>query len=141
MHEFGQIVRFVIARLKLKGRRVKIGFDTTEDLTWMKYSHNLRPSVYDKNILSWQFLNVSIVEPFYLPLMSIPYRQIDDLDTLVIDLLNYIKTLSIIVDLILFDRGFYHAHLIDYLNGTKKGYSWPYLILVPEREAQKPICT
>lgn len=137
MHEFEQNVRFAIAKLKLKGRRVKIGFDTTEDLTWMEYSHNLRPSVYDKPILSWQFLNVSIIEPFYLPLMSIPYRQIDDLDSLVIDLLKYIRTLPVIVDLILFDRGFYHAHLIDYLNGVKRGYSWPYLMLVPEREAQK----
>lgn len=135
MHEFEQDVRFAVAKLKLK--RVKIGFDTTEDLTWMTYNHNLRPSVYDKNILSWQFLNVSIVEPFYLPLMSIPYRQTDNLDKLVIDLLCYIRTLPFIVDLILFDRGFYHAHLIDYLNNIKGGKPWPYLMLVPERKAQK----
>jgi hypothetical protein len=135
MHEFEANVRFAIAKLNLK--RVKLGFDTTEDLTWMKYSHNLRPSVYDHPVLSWQYLNVGIIEPFYLPLMSVPYRQIDDLDNLVIDLLNYVKTLPIIVDLILFDRGFYHAHLIDYLNNIKGGKPWPYLIFVPEREAQK----
>lgn len=135
MHEFEDVVRFAIVELKLK--RVKIGLDTTEDLTWMKYTHNLRPSVYDHPLMSWQFLNVSIVDPFYLPLMSIPYRQIDDLDSLVIDLLNYIRTLPIIVDLILFDRGFYHAHLIDYLNNKKGGRPWPYLILVLEREAQE----
>lgn len=135
MHEFEQVVRFAVAKLRLK--RVKLGFDTTEDLTWMGYSHNLRPSVYDHPTLSWQYLNVSMVEPFYLPLMSIPYRQIDDLDSLVIDLLNYIRTLSITVDLILFDRGFYHAHLIDYLNNKKGRNPWPYLMLVPEREAQK----
>src|SRR6266540_6108668 len=114
MHEFEEIVRFALAELKLK--RVKIGFDTTEDLTWMKYTHNLRYSVYDNPTLSWQYLNLSIIDPVYLPLMSIPYRQIDDLDSLVIDLLNYIRSLPIIIDLILFDRGFYHAHLIDYLN-------------------------
>ena len=135
MHEFEQVVRFAIAKLNLK--KVKLGFDTTEDLTWMKYSHNLRYSVYDKPLLSWQYLNVSIVEPFYIPLMSIPYRQIDDLDSLVIDLLNYVRTLSITVDLILFDRGFYHAHLIDYLNNLKGKKPWPYLILVPERDPQK----
>jgi hypothetical protein len=135
MHEYEQIVRFAIAKLNLKN--VKLGFDTTEDVTWMSFSHNLRYSVYDTPLMSWQFLNVSIVEPFYLPLMSVPYRQIDDLDSLVIDLLNYIKTLPIIVDLILFDRGFYHAHLIDYLNGMNRGYSWPYLILVQEREPQR----
>jgi len=135
MHEFEKIVRFAIAKLNLK--RVKIAFDTTEDLTWSKGNYNNRTSVYEHPLLSWQYLNVSIVEPCFIPLMSIPYRQIDDLDSLVIDLLNYIKTLPIIVDLILFDRGFYHAHLIDYLNGNKRGYSWPYLMLVPEREAQK----
>jgi hypothetical protein len=135
MHEFERNVRFAIAKLKFK--RVKIGFDTTEDLTWIKQGFNLRPSVYDHPLLSWQFLNVSIVEPFYLPLMSIPYRQIDDLDKLVIDLLCYIRTLPIIVDLILFDRGFYHSHLIDYLNNAKGGKPWPYLILVPKRATQK----
>jgi len=134
MREFEKEVRFAIVELGLK--RVKIGFDTTEDLTWMKYSHNLRPSVYDHPLLSWQYLNVSIIEPFYLPLMSIPYRQTDNLDNLVIDLLNYIKTLPIIVDLILFDRGFYHAHLIDYLDGKKRGWSWHYLMLVQERKLQ-----
>lgn len=135
MHEFEQVVRFATAKLNLK--KVKLGFDTTEDLTWMKDDYNLRPSVYDHPVNSWQYLNVSIVEPFYLPLMSVPYRQIDDLDSLVIDLLNYIRTLSIIVDLILFDRGFYHAHLIDYLNSIKKGKPYPYLILVPKRSPQK----
>lgn len=138
MHEFEENVRFAIAKLKLKNKKVKLGFDTTEDLTWCRTNlHNLRPSIYEHELLSWQFLNVSIVEPFYLPLMGIPYRQIDDLDALVIDLLNYIRTLPIIVDLVLFDRGFYHAHLIDYLNNIKGGKSWPYLILVPQREAQK----
>lgn len=135
MHEFEQVVRFALAKLKTK--KVILGFDTTEDLTWMKYDYNLRYSVYDKPLTSWQYLNVSIIDPFYLPLMSIPYRQIDDIDNLVIDLLNYIETLPITVDLILFDRGFYHAHLIDYLNNVKGGKSWPYLMLVPIREAQK----
>lgn len=135
MHEFEQVVRFAIPKLKLK--RVKIGFDTTEDLTWIKQGFNLRPSVYDHPLMSWQFLNVSIVEPFYFPLMSIPYRQIDDLDSLVINLLNYIEKLPIIVELILFDRGFYHAHLIDYLNNVKGRKPWPYLMLVPERNTQK----
>lgn len=138
MHEFEQNARFAIAKLKLKNKKVKIGFDTTEDLTWCKKGvFNLRPSVYDKPLMSWQFLNVSIIEPFYLPLMSVPYRQLDHLDNLVIDLLCYVKTLPISVDLILFDRGFYHAHLIDYLNGWNRSYSWPYLMLVPQREVQK----
>ncbi len=135
MHEFEQIVRFAIAKLELKN--VKIAFDTTEDETWMNDNYNLRSSSYDEHLPSWQYLNVSIIEPYFIPLMSIPYRQIDDLDLLVIDLLKYIKTLSITIDLILFDRGFYHAHLIDYLENKKGGRPWAYLILVPEREAQQ----
>lgn len=135
MREYECNVRSAIAELKLK--HVKIGFDTTEDVTWIKQGSDLRPSVYNQPLMSWMFLNVSIIDPIYLPLMSVPYRQIDDLDKLVIDLLNYIKTLPITVDLIVLDRGFYHAHLIDYLNGKRREYSYPYLILVPERKAQK----
>jgi len=134
MREFERGVRFAIAKLKLK--RVKIAFDTTEDLTWMKDNHNLRPSAYDKHLPTWQYLNASIVEPYFIPLMSIPYTMLNDLDNLVMDLLKYIKTLPILVDLILFDRGFYHAHLIDYLDGKNRGYSWPYLMLVQERKLQ-----
>jgi hypothetical protein len=137
MREFERVVRFAIARLGLKNRRVRIGFDTTEDLTWCKSNHyNLRPSVYDRPLEAWHFLNVAVIEPYYLPLMSIPYSRLTNLDDLVIDLLNYVKTLPIIVDLILFDRGFYHAYLIDYLEGKKRGWSWPYLILVQERKLQ-----
>ena len=135
MYEFEQNVRFALTNLKLK--RVKIAFDTTEDLTWIKQGFSLRPSVYEHQLLSWQYLNVSIVEPYFIPLMSIPYSLIDNIDSLVIDLLNYVKKLPIIVDLFLFDRGFYHAHLIDYMNNKKGGNPFPYLILVPEREAQK----
>lgn len=42
MREFEKVVRFAIAKLKLK--KVKIAFDTTEDQTWMKDNYNLRPS-------------------------------------------------------------------------------------------------
>lgn len=128
MREFEQIIRFAIPRLKLK--RVKLAFDVTEDLTWMKSSHNLRASAYHKHLPTWQYLNVSVVDPYFVPVMSIPYTALDNLDNLVMDLLNYIRTLPISVDLILFDRGFYHARLIDYLNGENKKDSWPYLILV-----------
>lgn len=134
MHEFEKGVRFAIAKLKLK--RVKIAFDTTEDETWMKEDYNLRPSPYDEHLPTWQYLNVSIVDPYFIPLMSIPYTMLNDLDNLVIDLLKFIKTLPIIVDLVLFDRGFYHAHLIDYLDGKKRGWFWPYLMLVQERKLQ-----
>ncbi len=135
MHEFEKVVRFSVSKLNLK--KVKIAFDTTEDLTWMKSSYNLRPSAYNEHLPAWQYLNVSIVEPCFIPLMSIPYTSLKDLDSLVIDLLKYIKTLSIVVELVLFDRGFYHAHLIDYLNGRNRGYSWHYLMLIPKKKKVK----
>jgi hypothetical protein len=133
--EFEKVVRFAIAEMKLK--KVKIAFDTTEDKTWMKDNYNLRPSSYEKHMPTWQYINVSIVEPYFIPLMSLPYRQIDNLDLLVIELLKYVKKLPIIVDLILFDRGFYHARLIDYMNGKNKNDAWNYLILVPENKKVK----
>ncbi len=134
MREFEREVRFAIAKLKLK--RVKIAFDTTEDPTWMKDDYNLRPSSYNEHAPTWQYLNASIVELCFIPLMSIPYTMLNSLDNLVIDLLKYIKTLPIVVDLVLFDRGFYHAHLIDYLDGKSRGWNWPYLMLVQERKLQ-----
>lgn len=135
MHEFEKGVRFALENLKLK--RVKIAFDTTEDLTWIEQNYNLRASAYDKHLPCWNYLNVSIVDPYFMPLMSIPYTMLDSLDNLVIDLLKYVKTLNFTVDLLLFDRGFYHAYLIDYLNGEKRGWSWKYLMLVPENKKIK----
>jgi hypothetical protein len=133
MHEFEQVVRFAIAKLKLKNKKVKVAFDTTEDLTWCKKKLFLRPSVYEKPQSSWQYLNLSIVEPFFIPLMSIPYTLFDNLDNLVIDLVYFVESLPLKIDLMLFDRGFYHAHLIDFLNSRNHHY----LMLVPERDIQK----
>jgi hypothetical protein len=140
MHEYESVVRWAIPKLKLKNKHVKLGVDVTEDLTWTENgSWNTRPSTHkgQHNIGSWQYLNICIVEPFFLPLMSVPYRQIDDLDALVIDLLNYVRTLPIIVDLVLFDRGFYHAYLIDYLENRRGGKAWPFLIFAKKTDAVK----
>lgn len=140
MREYEFIVRPSIEILDLKNKHVKLGIDVTEDLTWTEHgSWNTRPSTHKGQhyIESWQYLNISIVEPFFLPLMSIPYRQVDDLDTLVIDLLKYAKTLPIIIDLILFDRGFYHAYLIDYLENRRGKESWPFLIFAKKTDAVK----
>jgi len=139
-HEFESIVRWAIPMLGLKNKHVKLGVDVTEDPTWTEHgSWNTRPSAHkgQHHIGSYQYLNIAIVEPFFLPLMSVPYRQIDDLDALVIDLLEYVKTLPIIVDLVLFDRGFYHAYLIDYLENRRGGRAWPFLIFAKRTEAVK----
>ncbi|HLD79537.1 MAG TPA: transposase [Candidatus Nanoarchaeia archaeon] len=126
------LVRKCLSRLRFG--RVKVALDTTEDPYWgKKGGSNSRASVDEKSKESWQFLNLAIVEPYFVPLMSLPYRQTDSLDDLVIDLLQYLKYLPIRTDLVLFDRGFYHARLIDYLEARQI----PYLIFVPRTDAVK----
>lgn len=82
---------------------------------------------------AFEWLVVSMVKPVPLMLMALPYRQGDDLASLAIQLFEYVKSLKVKVDVALFDRGFYNAHLIDYLEGKRKKY----LILVPENEKMK----
>lgn len=134
--EFEKTIRKALKKLKLK--KVKLAIDGTEDPYWGKYgSFNTRARVHEKSDESWQYVTLSIVEPFFLPLMSVPYRQIDDLDTLTIDLLEYARTLPFKIELVLFDRGFYHAHLIDYLENKEDKRPLPYLIFVPKNNAMK----
>ena len=129
--EFEKCVRIV---LKAKGfGRVKLGVDVTEDPYWGENGLcNTRSKAYEKSDESWQYVNLSIVEPYFVPLMSLPYRQVDNLDSLVIDLLEYAKTLPLHVETVLFDRGFYHWYLIDYLESCRGGKPWNYLIFVPK---------
>ena len=134
MKQFEKFVRFSLSKLNVKN--VKIAFDVTEDLTWSKRSVHTRASVYEHHLQSFSFLSVSIVEPYFIPLMSVPYTMFDSLDNLVIDLVEYVRSLPLKIDLALFDRGFYHAHLIDYL--TK--INMPYLIFVPKTKAIKRYC-
>lgn len=65
--------------------------------------------------------------------MSVPYTMFDNLDDLVIDLVGYVQSLPLEINLALFNRGFYHAHLIDYLESV----NMPYLIFVPKTKAIK----
>jgi len=117
---------------------VKVALDVTEDPYWGSGGEfNTRPPVHKDTEQSWQYLTLSIVEPKFFPLMSMPYRQVDDLDDLVIDLLEYLRSLPLRVKLVLFDRGFYHAHLIDYLENRRGGRPWPYLIFVPKNKAMQ----
>ena len=65
--------------------------------------------------------------------MAIPYKQGDDLTAIVKELLDYARSLRIIIEAVLFDRGFYIGDLIQYLNDNKIKY----LIFVPENDAMK----
>ncbi len=131
MRTFEKMSTTIIKKLNLK--RIKVAFDTTEDLTWSKSNYNTRASAYHHELECWNFLNLSIVEPYFIPLMSVPYTMLDNLDNLVMDLVGYLENLNLKPNLILFDRGFYHKHLIDFLNSK----NLPYLILVPKDRAIK----
>ena len=132
--EFEKIVRKSLKALRFGG--VKVAVDVTEEPYWGKKGvYNTRSKVHEKSEESWQYVNLAIVEPRFIPLMSLPYRQIDNLDNLVMDLLEYLRNLPLRIELVLFDRGFYHAHLIDYLESFRGGRPWPYLIFVPKNEA------
>ena len=118
--------------------RVKVAIDCTEEPYWGKNGlHNTRARVHERSDESWQYVNLAIVEPRFVPLMSLPYRQTDNLDSLVIDLLEYLRTLPLNVELVLFDRGFYHWQIIDFLNNCRGGKPLPYLIFVPKNKAMK----
>ncbi len=135
-HEFESSVRMVLKFLRFGS--VKVAIDVTEEPYWGKNgTYNTRAKVHELSDESWQYANLSIVEPYFVPLMSLPYRQVDNLDDLAIDMLEYLRTLPMKINLVLFDRGFYHAHLIDYLESKKTGTPWPYLIFIPKNGAIK----
>lgn len=129
--EFEKGVRQAIKALRLGP--VEVAIDVTEEPYWGKNGvYNTRARAYQKSDESWQYINLSIVNPKFIPLMSLPYRQIDALADLARDLLEYLRSLPLRVKLVLFDRGFYNGEIIDYLENHRGGRSWPYLMLVPK---------
>lgn len=140
MREFEGFVRPSLKELKLENKHVKVGIDVTEDNTWItKGLCNTMPSAHKGNhhINTFQYLNIAITEPFFFPLMSVPYTQLDDLVSLTIYLLKYLKTLPLKVDMVLFDRGFYIAHLIDYMENHRGGKPIPYLMFIKKTDSVK----
>ncbi|MBU3923846.1 MAG: hypothetical protein KJ592_02935 [Nanoarchaeota archaeon] len=140
MKEYEMFVRQSLKELKLENKHVKIGVDVTEDNTWLIHGiRNTRPSTHKGNhhVNTFQYLNIAITEPFFFPLMSVPYTSLNNLTSLTIDLLKYLKTLPLKVDMVLFDRGFYIAHLIDYMENRRGGNPIPYLMFVKKTEPVK----
>ena len=115
--------------------RVTLAIDTTQELYYGNNGKmNVRQVRNEKGAdEAFSYLVLTIVEPKPLPLMAIPYRQGNDLTTLVKELLEYARKLPFIIELILFDRGFYIWDLISYLSSVKLKY----LIFVPQNKAMK----
>ena len=125
--------RKAISRMGLG--KVVLAFDTTQELYYGKNGKlNVRQIKNEKGSTeAFTYLVLSVVEPKPLPLMALPYKQGDDLTNLIKELLKYARTLPFIIELILFDRGFYIWDLISYLSSEKIKY----LIFVPQNKAMK----
>ena len=115
--------------------KIILAVDVTHDLYYGKNGKlNVRQKKYERGTCeAFDYIVLSIVKPRPLPLMALPYRQGDDITKLVIELLEYAKTLSLQIQCVLFDRGFYIGALIDYLSSEKIKY----LIFVPQNSAMK----
>jgi hypothetical protein len=115
--------------------RCTLAVDTTAELYYGKNGKlNVRQKKFEKGTdEAFTYIVISVVSPKPLPLMAIPYRQGDDLTALVKELLEYAKTLSITIQCVLFDRGFYIGDLITYLSSEKIRY----LIFAPQNKAMK----
>jgi hypothetical protein len=115
--------------------RVVLAVDTTQELYYGKKGKlNVRQVKHEKGTgEAFTYVVLSIVEPKPLPLMALPYKQGEDLTVLVKELLEYARKLPFVIELILFDRGFYIWDLISYLSSEKIRY----LIFVPQNKAMK----
>jgi hypothetical protein len=80
----------------------------------------------------FRFITVCLINrDKQIPLMALPVRH-GNQTRLAIELLEYCQTLFKKIRLALFDRGFYIAELIDYLEARRI----PYLILMPEKKGK-----
>ena len=131
--EFEFNTRKAIGRVGLG--RTTLAVDTTQELYYGKNGKlNVRQKKFEKGAdEAFIYVVLSVVKPKPLPLMALPYKQGDDLTTLVKELLSYARSLPIIIENVLFDRGFYIGDLISYLSSEKIKY----LIFVQQNEAMK----
>lgn len=111
---------------------VRLAFDTTDEQfygeTRSLYIFNTNDEKYHG---VFKFITVCVVfRNKSIPLMALPVRVGEGHAKLAINLLKYCQDLFKGIRLAVFDRGFYIAELIDYLEAKKIKY----IILVPERE-------
>ena len=139
VHELDLKKAFEFNTRKAIGRmglgRVVLAIDTTQELYYGKNGIlNVRQIERGKGTdEAFTYLVISVVEPKPLPLMALPYKQGDDVTTLVKELIAYARSLPFIIKLILCDRSFYIWDLISYLSSIHMKY----LIFVPQNKAMK----
>lgn len=124
-------VRKVLSRLSLKS--VELAIDGKKDLYYGKNKLSSRGVKAEKGTSqAFEYVVLSVVSPIKLPLMAVRYPQGKDLTSCCVELLDYAKSLPFKIGCVYFDRGFYIAKLIDYLNNKKGGKPLPYLIFARE---------
>ena len=116
---------------RLPARFARLAFDITAEPFYGKarslHIFNTKGKKYDGE---FHFLNVClIVRNRQMPLMALPLMVGEGAAGKTIDLLKYCQTLFAGIRLAVFDRGFYIAELIDYLEWIRVRY----IIYVPER--------
>lgn len=131
-HAYELQVRNFLKKLKIK--KVELAIDGKKDLYYGENGGlNVRQIKHERGAEeAWEYITLSIIHPTKVPLMAIPYSQGDDTAKICIELLEYARNLPIRIEKVLFDRGFYIAHLIDYLESKKNKKPLPYLIFVPK---------
>ena len=124
---------------KLGIKEVELAIDGKKDLFYGKKAGLGARGIKRQNgtNLAWEYIVISVVSPVHLPLMAVRYYQGADLADLCIELLEYVRTLRLKVNFVLFDRGFKNAKLIDYLESKRMKKSWYYLIFVSQDDAIK----
>lgn len=124
---------------KLGFKEVFIAIDGKKDLFYGKTAGLGARGIKRENgtNFAWEYLTVSIVTPIHIPLMATRYYQGADLADLCIELLEYVRTLNLNVNLVLFDRGFKNAKLIDYLESRNNKKPWKYLIFASKDDSIK----
>jgi hypothetical protein len=115
--------------------RVILAFDVTEELYFGENGGlNVRQIKHQNGAdESFSYLVLNVIKPKPLPLMAISYKQGDDITSLIKELIGYARSLRIIIECVLFDRGFYIGDLISHLSSI----NIKYLIFVPENKAMK----
>ena len=125
-------IRMIYKKLQLA--RVELAIDTKKDLYYGKHAGLHARNIKCENGAdqAWEYVVVSIVRPVRIPLMALPYYQGADLAELTIELLRYSLSLPLKISAVYFDRGFYNAHLIDFMESVN---GLPYVILVRRDKA------
>jgi len=125
-------LRKALKRFGLK--RVKLAIDTNKDAYYGEERFYTRGSKFERGTDQvWEYVQLSIVWPIRIPLMALPYPQGKRLADLCIELLGFAQSLPLRIDAVFFDRGFYNAQLIDFLEARRIKYC----IFVPKDKAIK----